>query len=549
MRYARNLADGFGLVWNPSGERIEGYTNFLWTIYMALVHLFPVPNSKTSLVILLTNIMLAAAVIPIMIRLIRVLKGGTLVAVAALTAYVLNRNVMVWATAGFETTLLTLLFLLATLRVVKEAQEERPSLSTFMLIAVMSLVRADAAVLSALLYAIAMALNKNRKLVASYAALSLVVPIAHEIFRLSYYGDILPNTAYLKTSNWDGKIMAGLQYVLDFAKHYPFVLGFAFAGTLLSRQRLRLYLLAAVAAYMAYVAYVGGDAFPGFRFFVPILPLLLVLAFLGIESLELARPIHYLRSILQRQSITRRVLLVGGITMIGLALAADFIGVGAQPGLGPKQILGIVIGFGLLIGSFTVQFWQGALERILQHTILPKLVLGLLCIVVTPLVISGYRRFLVPRRADMGNVKIGLLLQQNTPPETKVADFWAGSVFYFSERYAIDLLGKSDRYIAHLPAVSDGTKPGHNKFDFDYSLGVLKPDVVIANFKLPVEEDRMLKMSTGNWAFTGQLYFNQIFQEHCLPYPVAVDTWRTIFVCDWSSHVDYRDSWHELVPR
>ena len=33
FRYARNLADGFGLVWNI-GERVEGYTNFLWTLLM-----------------------------------------------------------------------------------------------------------------------------------------------------------------------------------------------------------------------------------------------------------------------------------------------------------------------------------------------------------------------------------------------------------------------------------------------------------------------------------------------------------------------------------
>src|SRR5689334_14244881 len=31
FRYAANLLDGYGLVWNP-GERVEGYTNFLWLI-------------------------------------------------------------------------------------------------------------------------------------------------------------------------------------------------------------------------------------------------------------------------------------------------------------------------------------------------------------------------------------------------------------------------------------------------------------------------------------------------------------------------------------
>src|SRR6185437_4110074 len=34
FRYARNLAHGNGLVWNV-GERVEGYTNFLWTVIAA----------------------------------------------------------------------------------------------------------------------------------------------------------------------------------------------------------------------------------------------------------------------------------------------------------------------------------------------------------------------------------------------------------------------------------------------------------------------------------------------------------------------------------
>ena len=34
FRYAANLLDGHGLVYNP-GERVEGYTNFLWTVLMA----------------------------------------------------------------------------------------------------------------------------------------------------------------------------------------------------------------------------------------------------------------------------------------------------------------------------------------------------------------------------------------------------------------------------------------------------------------------------------------------------------------------------------
>src|SRR5947207_1976256 len=49
MRYARNLARGHGAVWNP-GEFVEGYTNPLWTLIMAGVHLLPIDDAHTSVV-------------------------------------------------------------------------------------------------------------------------------------------------------------------------------------------------------------------------------------------------------------------------------------------------------------------------------------------------------------------------------------------------------------------------------------------------------------------------------------------------------------------
>lgn len=35
FRYARNLVEGKGLVYN-AGERVEGFSNFLWTMLIAL---------------------------------------------------------------------------------------------------------------------------------------------------------------------------------------------------------------------------------------------------------------------------------------------------------------------------------------------------------------------------------------------------------------------------------------------------------------------------------------------------------------------------------
>src|SRR4030095_14589299 len=58
MRYARNLADGHGLLWNPGQPAVEGYTNFLWTLWMAALHLLPVTEPKIGLGVMVTGVAL-----------------------------------------------------------------------------------------------------------------------------------------------------------------------------------------------------------------------------------------------------------------------------------------------------------------------------------------------------------------------------------------------------------------------------------------------------------------------------------------------------------
>jgi arabinofuranosyltransferase len=69
MRYARNFAHGFGLVYNPGGERVEGFTNPLWVLYMAVLHLLPVAPEKMSLLVQLTGLALLAVNLIVIARL------------------------------------------------------------------------------------------------------------------------------------------------------------------------------------------------------------------------------------------------------------------------------------------------------------------------------------------------------------------------------------------------------------------------------------------------------------------------------------------------
>jgi hypothetical protein len=84
-------------------------------------------------------------------------------------------------------------------------------------------------------------------------------------------------------------------------------------------------------------------------------------------------------------------------------------------------------------------------------------------------------------------VRLGLLIKEITTPEARIAVATAGNIIYFAEREGIDMLGKSDRVIAHsqphensgsLSNVDEIFRPGHNKWDYQHSIVDLHPDIV-----------------------------------------------------------------------
>jgi len=82
------------------------------------------------------------------------------------------------------------------------------------------------------------------------------------------------------------------------------------------------------------------------------------------------------------------------------------------------------------------------------------------------------------RNANERNARYGFYLRDHSAPDTTIAVYWGGVPPYFSERFSIDVLGKSDRHIAKQP-VARFTQPGHSKQDWDYVLDVRKPDVFL----------------------------------------------------------------------
>src|SRR5690606_13842272 len=108
---------------------------------------------------------------------------------------------------------------------------------------------------------------------------ALVVPGAIVVatwlaWRWSYYGDLLPNTYYVKVSSV-GATLAGLHYLYVFFLSYLLFPHLIVVGAALRRMRLPedwavALSCAIVAAWCGYMIRIGGD-FIEFRFMAPVL--------------------------------------------------------------------------------------------------------------------------------------------------------------------------------------------------------------------------------------------------------------------------------------
>jgi hypothetical protein len=82
------------------------------------------------------------------------------------------------------------------------------------------------------------------------------------------------------------------------------------------------------------------------------------------------------------------------------------------------------------------------------------------------------------------------------------------------------LLGKNDATIAREPMHLDpkgGFYPGHMKWDYDYSIGTLKPDVVVELFRPTREEiQRDIDPSYTHAIIDGQIMFLRGDSNHVL---------------------------------
>jgi arabinofuranosyltransferase len=286
FRYAHNLAEGHGLCFNPGGDHVEGISNLLWALLLSLGDVFGVEPELLSRVLgFAASLALLVLVRDVTRRILADEPAADLLALVPVAFLALNRSFAAWTTGGLETRLHTLLVFLAAALADRVARRgDRLPLSLAPVLAALILVRVDGFVqvlfliLGWLLWAKGQRSSGRAWLMAGVVLATL---IAVSVFRVAYYGDIVPNTVHVKVVG--PALASGLAYLGWVVRDYGLFLLVPFTvAAILSRDRSPFLPMALViaAGQFAYVVAVGADHFE-YRLLDPVWPFLAIFLVVG----------------------------------------------------------------------------------------------------------------------------------------------------------------------------------------------------------------------------------------------------------------------------
>lgn len=417
FRYARNFADGLGLVYN-AGERVEGYTNFLWVVLLGGLRKLGFDIEASAQVL---GLLFSAGTLVLLYRF--PIAGGSGRAakwersipslfLAASLAFAFQ------CFSGLATPLYIFLLTAALLLSERETRKARGVVLLGIVLALLAMTRPEGVMVFGLVL-LWESLDAHRSRELRRAALLFVTFLlvygSYFAWRYGYYGFLLPNTFYAKVGSSADQVLRGLAYLRAFLPVVAGPLLFLAAAGALDRDLLRSQArrLMLIGVYSGYVVLVGGDHMPVHRFLVPLLPIFFLVmrdAFVSLRTTSGQR----------RPAV-----------FVALALAL------------------------LHVGHFSA---RKDLGNVFHETLEEK------------------------RAQERELRLTGEYFKAHAPPGASIALGVIGAVGYFSELHVIDFFGLTDVHIAHREVGEMGRGvAGHERGDGRYILS-LEPDFVLNTY-------------------------------------------------------------------
>jgi arabinofuranosyltransferase len=463
FRYADNLSHGFGLVFNPGFERVEGYSNFLWVVLLAaLDRIGLVPEQSAQALSVIATVALWGTVAWWAARGAVRHAWVVLVPVLFLAA---TRSVAVWSSGGLETRWFEALIVAGALRLVVETEARlrrgHPCALAPWLFALACLTRPDGMLLAvAAFVASSLVLHRRRRLEPARVLRDwlpcLLLVGGQFLFRRLYYDAWLPNTYFAKVDGrtWWGP---GLRYLAAFALEYAAWLWIPLlaAAVAAHRDRRTLFVPALFACLIVphalYIASIGGDHFE-------------------YRPLDLYFPIVFLlmadglRHVLERPRLRAPALALTALVLAGLW---------AIPWASHRQFPTVYhSGFPGREDTPESRAWLAPGNDPVQHLPLLRSIaathrrlLGELSANYVGLRAEEHRLFLATVVPDAMRLR-ALVDRGLLPRDLHMAMGCVGAIPYYSRVRTLDLLGLTDATVAHQP-FRERHSMGHDKLASD----------------------------------------------------------------------------------
>ncbi len=283
LRYAHNFIHGDGIVWNK-GEYVQGYTNFLHLLLISLLGFFGCDLWLASRIISVIAFFILTSWSVIFPILFGGRDRGHPMDMISFFIISTSAPMLVWILGGLEGVLFSTLSSLGVMTLVYASRPNnnvRLILLSGIFFSFAIMTRPDGVIFAfiSFIFIIILRPHKLFRTIGSFILPFLVTVLPYLIWTIVYYGDIVPNTFYVRATGFSfDRAKVGLFYLWRFSRSPPYIailliLAIVYA---VCRRRLDsslLYIFSCIVSYMLYIVYVGGDHMQCFRLLLPVIPL------------------------------------------------------------------------------------------------------------------------------------------------------------------------------------------------------------------------------------------------------------------------------------
>jgi len=491
FRYAENIVNGYGFVWNIGEQPIEGYSSFLYLVVLIFAKFLTLDFELFSLIfgIITSTFTLYFAYLIYQFSYPDQEKY-TFANIVAVIIITVSPAFLYWSVAGMETSFYSMFLLLTIYYYLKLLNSIRASLLKGILFGLLCMLRFEAVIffLAALYYLIKVDKSlikvKIDRLAFTFVLGFTIIFGTYFLWRWSYFGYFLPNTFYAKTGGGLQQIFSGFSYVLKSLRLF-YGLGWIpilFVLLFFKKNMIRgksAFVLSLALISLAVTILIGGDHFNLGRFVLPVFPLLFVV-FVPAFKRMLSFPIKYFT-------------------------------------IKPFYRVAALLFFLMITLSVKIVYTQSAsgLENLLNSK---------------KEIIAVYDESTEEEIIDWqhGWIIMGNGLKQITEKDDYIATVPIGAIGYYSKVNIIDMVGIVDPVIAHEQISTNHLEkwtPGHTKGDGKYILS-RKPKYIqltdyLTRSPLEIPHKRSLQFSSVK-----EIWESEEFQNDYEFYPVEViDGW------------------------